>query len=350
LLRKFFVSLLFCTAVTATGQNISAPVHTKAISTDLCVRLQAAIDALPAAGGTVDLRAVSGVQSCGTTVRISGKTVTILLGPIMWMSKVLPMFYVSGYEKATKFNLLCDHPLTSTLRASHEAHGASTALLQLGEVAGDGSRTNSMWGRVEGCGFDGGGVADAIVANSYTAGEFSRLSIFNYAHRGLYLHHAWDTTLRSVSLDHGAPGAVAALVLDDASSTVLEKSMCYAGRALGVSCVLLEGVASSTVALRSVDCGDDYACVVLPKLSQPVTGFLFDHVYFENQETPVSIGEQGNGQAPRNVTFAGGHVSANPVSGDFQLVEADGVQLWGMTLQRAWFSRTVRGLRLIVNY
>jgi hypothetical protein len=202
---------------------------------------------------------------------------------------------------------------------------------------------------VEGCGFDGSGVADAIAVNGYTAGEFSRLSIYNYAHRGIYLHHAWNTSLRMVNLNRGVRGANAALVMDDASNTVLENSQCYAGRGNGVSCVALEGVGSSTVSLRNVDCGDDYACVVLPKLEQPISDFLFDQVYFENQQTPVSIGEQGRGQAPVNVIFSGGKVAANPASGEFRIGEVRGLQIRAMILQHAQFGPGVHGLHLDGN-
>ncbi|HVP65277.1 MAG TPA: right-handed parallel beta-helix repeat-containing protein [candidate division Zixibacteria bacterium] len=341
----FLASLTWCAF--AHSQDATAQ-GSGAHSADLCVRLQSAIDALPAVGGTVDLRSETGQQTCGATVHITGKTVTVLLGPVTWTTTVLPMIQVAGYDKKTKFNLLCDHPLASTLLASRDAKG-SAALVQLGDPSGDGQNTNSSWGRVEGCGFDGGGVTDAIAVTGYTAGEFSRLSIYNYAHRGIYLHHAWNTSLRMLNLNRGVRGASAALVLDDASNTVLENSQCYAGRGNGVSCVSLEGMGSSAVSLRNVDCGDDYACAVLPKLEQPVSNFLFEQVYFENQETPVSIGEQGRGQTPVNVIFLGGKVAANPASGEFRIVEVRGAHIRGMTLQHAAFGPGVHGLHLDGN-
>ena len=347
MLKNILLACLIFLTSCAVSQEQSAGSGASPAS-DLCVRLQSAIDALPAVGGTVDLRSQTGKQSCDATVHISGKPVTVLLGPVTWITSVVPMIRVTGYDKSTKFNLLCDHPLASTLLAADKVKG-NGSLLQLGDPTADGTHTNSSWGRVEGCGFDGGGVADAIAVNGYTAGEFSRLSIYNYAHRGIYLHHAWDTNLRGVNLNRGARGAESALVLDDASNTVLEGSQCYAGRALGVSCMTLEGVGSSAVSLRNVDCGDDYACAVLPKLAQPISDFMFDNVYFENQEIPVSIGEHGSGQAPVNVIFHGGKVAANPASGEFRIGAARGAHIYAMTLQQATFGPGVHRLHLDGN-
>jgi hypothetical protein len=143
--KRTWVYFLLCLSAFASARSAVAQAATAHPTPDLCARLQSAVDALPAVGGTVDLRSETGRQACGATVRISGKPVTVFLGPVTWTSTVLPLIQVTGYDKATKFNLVCDHPLASTLLAAADAKGHA-ALLQFGDPSGDGQRTNTSWG------------------------------------------------------------------------------------------------------------------------------------------------------------------------------------------------------------
>lgn len=61
------------------------------------IRIQAAIDALPAAGGVVDARGLTGAQTISATISITGKRISVLLGnTILTSTAVGSAFNISG--------------------------------------------------------------------------------------------------------------------------------------------------------------------------------------------------------------------------------------------------------------
>jgi len=317
---------------TATGTDLGAKVAW--VYANLC----------PSTGCVIDARDASGTQAWSSTLSVSGKPLTLILGQSTITSTVKPAISVSGTWSQKSFFNLYGQGNSTLFNLSSSATGTGTGLVALG----DGTAYNDGWGTVGNIQFDCGGF-HCIDVNEYTNGMFVNLFFSNYNDRALKLLHAWDTVIIGGNFNAGATGAYAALTLNDASNTVVTGSSFYASRSSGVTGVEFEGTPSNNVRFQNIDCGDDYVCIEIPKLSSGAVMNTYINAFFENQASPLYIGRNGSGSIPMNVTIDGGQVSASPASGSFQIDAATNVIVRGMNLQYATYGVGVIGLILENN-